>query len=166
MKVNIMQQNFCAALRTKDRCPDIRPPTTLQCFYSYCIISQANYSIFVSFLFSRLLFQPFCGYFSDFVITLRYSPFLFAFVQIRERRNEARQEGKNTDERDVKMINNLARFCLHSWATSKWNATSRARAHPCCRVHHMTSHHHHGRKNWNELMDNEKSSITRLQQLG
>lgn len=95
-----------------------------------------------------------------------YSPFLFAFVQIREWRNEARQEGKNTDEREVKMMNNLARFCLHSWATSKWNATSRARAHPCCRLHHMTSHHHHGRKNWNELMDNEKSSITRLQQLG
>lgn len=127
------------ALKTEDRCADIRPPTTLQYFYSSWIISQANYRLFVSFLSSRLLFQPFCGYFSDFCHHTA-AAFLFAFVltEIWARRNKARQEGKNTDERGVMAMNCLARFGLHSWATWKWNTALCACTSMLPTSHHMT----------------------------
>lgn len=153
--------NWTSLCRTEDRCPDIHPPTTLRYFNFYCIFSLANGGIFVSFSFSRLLFQPFMN------IPQTLSPnrcficiLIKSFDKIRERRYEERQEGGNVGERGAKPMNDLAGVSLDSWAPSRWNATW------MLPPHHMTPARHRRRNNWNELTDNEKSSLTGLQQLG
>lgn len=152
--------NRTSLCRTEDRCPDIHTPTTLRYFPFYCIISLANEGIFVSFFLLPSALLALYGYSSDFVA----KPLLYLHSalldKIRERRDEERQEGGNMGERGEKAMNDLARVSVDSWAPSRWNAT--------CMLspHRMTPARHRRRNNWNELMDNEKSSLTRLQQLG
>lgn len=113
----------------------------LQCFCVFSVLPSA----LSAFLW---IFLRFCHHAAAAI------QFLFAFVLITklwQRRNEARQAGKKTDEWGVKIMSNLARLFLHSWAS----------AHPCDEVGNMDMHASHS-----ELTDNEKSSITRLEQLG